>query len=72
MRFSLRATRASASSCSNKGWRRTVSLLIRLAGVPMAERAELLARAVEQHGDEFVGAFSVLTPAGLRIRPRLG
>ncbi|MGH7575889.1 MAG: DUF5615 family PIN-like protein [Longimicrobiales bacterium] len=47
-------------------------LLIRLAGVPMADRAELLSRTVQQHGSEFIGAFSVLTPAGLRIRPRLG
>jgi predicted nuclease of predicted toxin-antitoxin system len=45
-------------------------LLIRLAGVPMQERKDLLSRAVQQHGHEFEGAFSVLSKGGLRIRPR--
>jgi predicted nuclease of predicted toxin-antitoxin system len=44
-------------------------LLIRLAGVPMMQRQELLSLAVAQHGREFAGTFSVLTQHGLRIRP---
>ena len=46
-------------------------LLIRLAGIPMAQRQELLSLAVTQHGHEFAAAFSVLTQHGLRIRPRI-
>lgn len=46
-------------------------LLIRLAGVPMSSRKEMVLSAIREHGSEFEGAFSVLTPAGLRIRPRL-
>ncbi len=45
-------------------------LLIRLAGVPMKERKQLLSDAVRQRGHEFPGAFSVLMKTGLRIRPR--
>jgi len=45
-------------------------LLIRLAGVPMLTRKDMLAEAVRNHGREFQSAFSVLTQTGLRIRPR--
>lgn len=45
-------------------------LLLRLAGIPLEERKKLLVDAVGQHGPEFVGAFSVLTRSGLRVRPR--
>ena len=45
-------------------------LLIRLAGLPMSQRKDLLVEAVRLHGHEFPAAFSVLTPSGLRIRRR--
>jgi predicted nuclease of predicted toxin-antitoxin system len=45
-------------------------LLIRLAGIPMAERKQLLTQAFRSHGHQFEGAFSVLTRNGLRVRPR--
>jgi len=45
-------------------------LLLRLAGVPMPKRKELLAQALKSHGHEFEGNFSVLTQNGLRVRPR--
>ena len=45
-------------------------LLIRLAGVPMSERKELLSQALRKHGRQFPGAFAVLARSGLRIRPR--
>ena len=45
-------------------------LLLRLAGVPMLQRKELLAQALKSHGHEFEGSFSVLTQNGLRVRPR--
>jgi predicted nuclease of predicted toxin-antitoxin system len=44
-------------------------LLLRLSGVPMSERKDLLSRAAQQHGHELKGAFSVLTRGGLRVRP---
>ena len=44
-------------------------LLLRLAGIPMSERQEMLLRAVREHSGEFRGSFSVLTKSGLRIRP---
>lgn len=46
-------------------------LLIRLAGVPMSERKELLARVVADHGAELADSFSVLTRSRLRIRRRI-
>lgn len=43
-------------------------LLVRLPGYTPAERADAVSDAVREHGDEFPGAFSVLSPAKLRIR----
>lgn len=43
-------------------------LLIRLHDVPTQERAVLVGAAVREHGSEFPGAFSVLSPTKLRIR----
>ncbi|MBI5331471.1 MAG: DUF5615 family PIN-like protein [Betaproteobacteria bacterium] len=44
-------------------------LLLRLYGLREAEKAELVVSAMRSHGAEFPGAFSVLTPETLRIRP---
>ncbi len=44
-------------------------LLLRLAGLSQESKAATVLKAVEQHGREFSGAFSVLAPERLRIRP---
>jgi len=46
-------------------------LLVRLAGLSLATKAELVARAVRQHGGQLAGAFSVLAPKSIRIRKRI-
>lgn len=43
-------------------------MLVRLAGLSTARKAEVLASAVNQHSRELVGAFAVLTPRSFRIR----
>ena len=43
-------------------------LLVRLAGATAARKAELVTMAIEQHGSELAGSFSVLDSAQLRIR----
>lgn len=43
-------------------------LLVRLAGLSPARKAEVVASAVNQHGGELSGAFAVLTPGAFRIR----
>ena len=43
-------------------------MLVRLAGLSPARKAEVVAAAVDQHSPEFPGAFAVLTPRSLRIR----
>jgi predicted nuclease of predicted toxin-antitoxin system len=43
-------------------------LLIRLAGLSPARKAEVVAAAVNQHSSELLGAFAVLTPGSFRIR----
>lgn len=43
-------------------------LLIRLAGLSPAGKAEIVASAVSQHSRELPGAFAVLTPRSFRIR----
>jgi predicted nuclease of predicted toxin-antitoxin system len=45
-------------------------VLIRLAGLGRDVRAALVSEALKAHGAEFVDAFSVITPSGVRIRPR--
>jgi predicted nuclease of predicted toxin-antitoxin system len=44
-------------------------LLVRLHEFTSAERAEAVSAAVRAHVDELGGAFSVLSPTKLRIRP---
>lgn len=43
-------------------------LLIRLAGLSLQSKAELVGAAVRDHTDELPGAFSVLSPGMIRIR----
>lgn len=44
-------------------------LLIRLAGLSQQRKAALVASAVQQYGNELEGAFAVLDPGRVRIRP---
>lgn len=46
-------------------------LLVRLHGFTPQERSEIVSTTVAAHVDELRGAFSVLSPTKLRIRPRL-
>lgn len=43
-------------------------VLVRLAGLPSAKKADIVFSAVEKHAAELPGAFAVITPAGIRIR----
>lgn len=43
-------------------------VLVRLAGLPEHEKADVVATVVARHGDELRGAFTVVTPRGIRIR----
>lgn len=47
-------------------------LLIRLAGLGLATKAQVVAQAVCVHGGELRGAFSVLRGDSIRIRRRTG
>ncbi|HSA48451.1 MAG TPA: DUF5615 family PIN-like protein [Candidatus Competibacteraceae bacterium] len=46
-------------------------VLVRLAGLPPRRKAEIVARAVEEKGEELKDAFSVITANTLRVRQRL-
>jgi predicted nuclease of predicted toxin-antitoxin system len=43
-------------------------LLVRLAGLSPARKAEIVASAASQHGPELPGFFAVLRPGSFRIR----
>ena len=43
-------------------------LLIRLAGLPAACKAEVVASAIERHAAELPSAFAVIAPGSIRIR----
>jgi len=43
-------------------------LLVRLAGLSPAGKAEVVSSAISEHSRELPGAFAVLTPRSLRIR----
>lgn len=45
-------------------------LLLRLAGAPPSEKAQVVANAVRNFQDDLISAFSVLTRTALRIRRR--
>ena len=44
-------------------------VLLRLAGLSRAVRSALVSDAFTNHGPEFVGAFTVISASGMRIRP---
>ena len=46
-------------------------LLLRLAGLSQAAKAETVAAALREHGEEMAGAFAVVTPGLVRVRRRL-
>ena len=43
-------------------------ILVRLAGISPARKAEIVASALAAHGDEMEEAFTVITPGAVRIR----
>jgi predicted nuclease of predicted toxin-antitoxin system len=43
-------------------------VLVRLAGLPEHEKAGVVATVVARHGEALRGAFTVVTPRGIRIR----
>jgi predicted nuclease of predicted toxin-antitoxin system len=43
-------------------------LLVRLAGLSPASKAELAASTIDQYGEELPGAFAVLTSRSFRVR----
>ena len=45
-------------------------VLLRLAGLSNQRKAEIVVRAIRNHGHEMKQAFSVVEPASLRIRKR--
>lgn len=46
-------------------------VLVRLAGLSSQSKSEVVARAVEKHGNELARSFAVISPAGIRIRKGL-
>ena len=46
-------------------------VLVRLAGLPPRRKAEIVACAVEEKGEELKDAFSVITANTLRVRQRI-
>lgn len=47
-------------------------VLIRLAGLPPAVKAETVANVLQDHGTELQGAFTVISPGAVRIRKAAG
>jgi predicted nuclease of predicted toxin-antitoxin system len=45
-------------------------ILVRLSGLPPLKKAEAVLNLIRRHSQELVEAFSVVTPAGTRIRPK--
>ena len=43
-------------------------VLIRLAGLPASSKADTVAKVLEEHEMELIGAFSVISPGAVRIR----
>jgi predicted nuclease of predicted toxin-antitoxin system len=43
-------------------------VLIRLSGLSLANKAEIVSRVINQHAEELLGAFTVITPIAVRIR----
>lgn len=45
-------------------------MLLRLHGLSLARKAELVVSAIQEHGPELKGAFTVVTSEKIRIRPQ--
>ncbi|BAY21552.1 hypothetical protein NIES2100_13070 [Calothrix sp. NIES-2100] len=43
-------------------------VLTRLSGLSTISKADIVTRAINQHTDELLGAFTVITPTNIRIR----
>ncbi|MBN3869050.1 hypothetical protein [Nostoc sp. JL33] len=43
-------------------------VLIRLFGLSSSDRAEMIANAINEHADELLGAFTVISSKSIRIR----
>jgi predicted nuclease of predicted toxin-antitoxin system len=43
-------------------------LLLRLAGIGQEARAEIVSQVIAAHGEQMTGAFTVVSPAAVRIR----
>jgi hypothetical protein len=43
-------------------------LLLRLAGLPQADKAAIASQAIRQHGEGMSGLFTVVSPGLLRMR----
>ncbi len=43
-------------------------VLIRLPGLSLTSKAEIVSRALNQHANELLGVFAVITPTTIRIR----
>lgn len=46
-------------------------VLLRLAGLPPARKAEIVSACITEHGEEMQDCFSVLTSTSLRIRRQI-
>lgn len=46
-------------------------LLMRLAGLSPAGKAQLVSSVVQEHGDKLFDTFTVVTPGMVRVRPRV-
>ncbi len=47
-------------------------VLIRLAGLPAAAKADTVAKVLQDHAAELPGAFAVISPGAVRIRKSAG
>jgi predicted nuclease of predicted toxin-antitoxin system len=45
-------------------------VLVRLSGLPPESKAQIVAKVLQDHASELPGAFSVISPGGVRIRKR--
>ena len=46
-------------------------ILIRLAGLSPASKAELVSSVVRDHGETLINTFTVVTPGMVRVRPKV-
>jgi transcription elongation factor GreA-like protein len=54
-----------------QGWSTVGIVLVRLAGLSLAHKAEIVVAAIRAHATELPQAFSVIMPRTIRIRPRI-